>query len=1079
MPGTLSVRKTLVLGMGTTGKEVAEQLAEQLTWQFGSFERASWVRILVMETEKPTSILGDRLIYAGMTTADFAPYRTNPNTAGQEFSFAEWQEGSLIQNVTNIDAGAGNMRMVGRLCLFHRPTYEQLRSRVMADISSLNQLTPQTIADRLGEPGLQVTIQPQTVVYVIGSLCGGTCSGGCADLGYLLDVWSNQSVTRQAIFTLPHPNLSRSEAPRYKKNAYHALVELNHYQLPQNAWRQKLPDHNDPHVIQKPPYDILRVVMPGGPGAAEVQQLNAMIGQYLAAAVGYAGSSIVANDSNAINKMTSTSTIGFMRPLFSTVGIAALEYPGEHIQRALTSRLEAETLKRWLDYQQDNYFKSELRQLGENDFDALLSRMIEQNGTQVDQIMSDGMKQYFQSTPNPRIEEVEQRLQQFEAALTSNGALPAEGTVNVLPTLLPVLERNYRAFLDTIRHNIEEVIRQSLFDLNGGPGFVIQVLEEYSRVLERWAVEAFNLKQKQIQEAVSDKAFLTEALEAARHQIHQINPFGKAQKVKEAWANVQSKLDRYLATEARAQAVKHISDMRLIQQAAEQYRNVSAAYLRRLSRMQTAFQQEQNRLSEEWQRLARSSPEVNGKILFTPDAPGQPGTVSEAYFDLLRQRRWPGEPAVGWSDARKEEEAQKETLPALKPLLDELDKTDGSSIFDPTPGSSSANETIPAEIRRALEARARSYFDALRAQKQVADLVNDPDLASAIQLSEPRLTVAATQLSSLLTGTRGEEPAKQDLAFADLGDEGTVLRPTLENIQRKLSYAMSLQRGQITNSRDPYRILLIRERHGFTFGQMDGVVKKNQYDLTSLGSSDSRDYSFWHTRRDVNWVDPLVPPTRVEQTEEVWLLALLLGSRKDGILEWTPANRGEIDAKGWYQIQGGDYYVYHLEGNADVIGSDMRLPRQFSEAVSRLLIGDYAALRNTLSQRISAYAGKAGYDRLVRVVDEAVKSPSHFGLEGLDRPTAERIARRYYRRSDSLTRAFFEFKTENMDIGRSEFSYLWHRAGDHIEGSSETYLSDAYYCPKCRFALGKEVQDLLNGMFRCPSCNDGERYWPQ
>ena len=58
MSDTLSIRKTLILGLGTTGKEVAEAVAEHLTWQFGGFEKAAWVRLLVLETEQPTSLLG-------------------------------------------------------------------------------------------------------------------------------------------------------------------------------------------------------------------------------------------------------------------------------------------------------------------------------------------------------------------------------------------------------------------------------------------------------------------------------------------------------------------------------------------------------------------------------------------------------------------------------------------------------------------------------------------------------------------------------------------------------------------------------------------------------------------------------------------------------------------------------------------------------------------------------------------------------------------------------------------------------------------------------------------------------------
>ena len=86
MSDTLSIRKTLILGLGTTGKEVAEAVAEHLTWQFGGFEKAAWVRLLVLETEQPTSLLGDRVLRGGISREEYASYLNAPRTAGAAFA---------------------------------------------------------------------------------------------------------------------------------------------------------------------------------------------------------------------------------------------------------------------------------------------------------------------------------------------------------------------------------------------------------------------------------------------------------------------------------------------------------------------------------------------------------------------------------------------------------------------------------------------------------------------------------------------------------------------------------------------------------------------------------------------------------------------------------------------------------------------------------------------------------------------------------------------------------------------------------------------------------------------------------
>ena len=78
MEGTLAIRRTLILGIGTTGREVAESLAEHLTWQFGGLDKVAWVKILVLETEQPVSTLGDRVLWSGMKPDEYSQYITQP-----------------------------------------------------------------------------------------------------------------------------------------------------------------------------------------------------------------------------------------------------------------------------------------------------------------------------------------------------------------------------------------------------------------------------------------------------------------------------------------------------------------------------------------------------------------------------------------------------------------------------------------------------------------------------------------------------------------------------------------------------------------------------------------------------------------------------------------------------------------------------------------------------------------------------------------------------------------------------------------------------------------------------------------
>ena len=106
-----------------------------------------------------------------------------------------------------------------------------------------------------------------------------------------------------------------------------------------------------------------------------------------------------------------------------------------------------------------------------------------------------------------------------------------------------------------------------------------------------------------------------------------------------------------------------------------------------------------------------------------------------------------------------------------------------------------------------------------------------------------------------------------------------------------------------------------------------------------------------------------------------------------------------------------------------------------------------------------------------------MRSLAIFGVTDLDSRRAEQILRRAYRRNDGLTRAFFEFRTGNLQ-NAAEFAHLKHLQGEPIPGrESEVFPNDGYYCPQGHW-LGGDIQRLRDAQFLCTVCNTGERYWP-
>ena len=1080
--GTLNIRKTLVLGLGTTGKEVAEQIAESLKWQYGDFERVSWVKLLVVETEKPSSPLGDRVIHFSISPEEYHEYLSNPMTKGAEFDFASWQNSDVLGSVSNATAGAGNRRMLGRLFLFHQGNYGALEARFKRELSALENLMPKDVTEALKQENLVVNFEDQIAVYVVGTLCGGTCSGVAPDLGYLMRQWSGNSVNPQAIFTLPHPSSSGSNSKRYKKNAFYALKELNHYLLTETSWLQKLPDHEQAHQqgAHILPYEILRVMNPPGPGSDDVPKLNAMIAQYLSAAAGSAGSKIAALDVNALNAMAGVEGMGFLRPMFSTMGISTLEFPGDHIMRGCTDRLIASTLARWLKVEgSDAMVKGALEKAGADDFKTVVQNLLQNNGERLSLVYSRKLETTGAGTP-PKVTEVRELLRDVEGRLTVT-AIPENGTgAQVLPVLVEVMQQNYERFRKATLDQVKSLIGGTLFSLEGGPGFLLKFLNEYQRRLEEWMGRV----QHDLKELQADSRTLREQMEEQLAELERAqnshNPMGKREKVRQGWEKFCTGYETYLETEVQMRALSFLQQRELLQTVRKEFQEVTIRLQRRLETLQSAFQQEQTVREKAWQERARMTPTVNGICYYTPAKSDKDGTMTERYYAGLQQKKYPEEPTIGWNIAEKESAAQRRVLHSLEELMDLLTR-EGESDFDPRPNRQSDRESLPTSTLTELERAARTYFEPLREQVHIAQLAQPNDIASAIQLSQPNLKIATTMLGEALRGTK--TTSHTDVSMALMQTEGGAAdKGKIETIKTQLLNANALNRGEISDNGDPFRLILIRETHGFTLGQMSGVIATNPHDLTALQSAeDCPDFKYWYTRTDVNWINPLTAQRERETAEEAWLLTVLLGHPKDtspGKL--TPARLDEIEARGWYTVLGDQFRVYYPEGVTETTRTEEMLPVDFALAVSRLLEPEYETLLKSLkSAYLGGYLREHGEKRFIEATEDVLESIASFGLKGkitADPKAAQQVVKRYYRRRAKLTSAYFDFKTKEMknDHLFNDLHYL----EDEIHPFAKTKINvDGYYC-EAGHLLGSAPADLKEKEFTCPMCNNGERFWP-
>ena len=221
---------TVVIGLGSTGKHVVAN-AQKYLYEVLNGEQLNLFQFIVLETavnqqDQGWTAPGVNTRPTDINVQDIgAAYNTLKLILANEFSWCP-------QDMHIHGSGAGNKRAGGRLMLFRNMEMIERKFRTSIDDVTTAANDPQTtihinrlLASRGGnqqEHPLPTT--PVPVVLVVGTLTGGTCSGACVDLGYLLRRVAPSS-NREAIFFMP----DNTAIATYKANSWAALSDLVYF----------------------------------------------------------------------------------------------------------------------------------------------------------------------------------------------------------------------------------------------------------------------------------------------------------------------------------------------------------------------------------------------------------------------------------------------------------------------------------------------------------------------------------------------------------------------------------------------------------------------------------------------------------------------------------------------------------------------------------------------------------------------------------------------------------------------------------------------------------------------------------
>ena len=235
----IPVGKTIIVGLGGTGKEVLLRLRRLIVERFGSLEALPCIVFFHLDTDKTTNALQqydrsskddplyDKIKFQPSERVNLLIEGGISKYLGSNINaypqIKEWfQTKGKIADLGDLNEGAGQIRMASRLGFYHN--YDDIEAGLsMVERRLGSEKVPDTIS-KLG-----FSFDPKILnIIVVSSFAGGTGSGTFLDMGFLLKTMFPDS-TRMGIFFLPSFFSGYPGAGRMKANGYAALKELNHY----------------------------------------------------------------------------------------------------------------------------------------------------------------------------------------------------------------------------------------------------------------------------------------------------------------------------------------------------------------------------------------------------------------------------------------------------------------------------------------------------------------------------------------------------------------------------------------------------------------------------------------------------------------------------------------------------------------------------------------------------------------------------------------------------------------------------------------------------------------------------------
>lgn len=881
---TMQATKTLIIGLGSTGTRVCNGILRRLEWEYGSAERAPWVQFLAVETNnnEPTPLRqrGD-FFPIGLDARSYGQILEDPQSH-RRINLDRWADMATLRKLKDTEGGAGNIRMIGRLTFMTDPNFSRVKLALLSRLSTLRQLSENEAFQARGElpdgsnPELLFGSGGQVRVFVVGTLCGGTGSGLSPDFGYFLrSVPLRDEEKIIGVFTLPHEHLTSvvaSSAERLKRNAYHALLELNHYHqanadtLPPILY----PDGTSAN-LQLQPYDLPYLVGPSAPTKQAETELNELVADRIFM-------NIVNPEADPFSKSVDAPMPDrdHQAHVFSTFGLSVVDFPAPQITEAASKLLLHGALSQWQGL--DTGRAQNLAGVLGLDWASLVSALL---GRSADEWQGDAVKAAIAETEEakPDFLKLDRALGELRRQVAPDGGLSEQ------------LRARREQVVETAYLKFQQHAQTALLDRTYGPQVLaaeVSALLEHLQGLHDAARESTSAAQAESGEAWRRVDEGTAQLKAELKRKSFLNP--NRATIEKAQAELRKAIRDFARTQIESGVHASI-------QTHHTYGVIDPGVAEHLQRLLTRVQGNlrsldarvtalKNRIYRDYEARSGELPPVNGWVLLEPRT-----TVQQEYRRALEagkhssiehldniEARLHGEIIQTWTD-----------LPtAVVPPMKQTGEGWLSASFDPR-----GDHLIPPGDYQGLLAAATRPFARQLSQENVVERVmrqsqttpgTEGKIRAAAEKAAPFLRLNRLKAES---GNRSPVMSRQSLLMPPRTDPGDAA-----NFQQVVGSAFSQANTVNLTSPDPTRVLFMEEYFRFPLRGLDQVLGEG-----GLQAAESNDFPTFHTRRDVQWYGLSRREGQLlADAEEALILGVLLGDVevRDGLnIPWTVTGFGD------------------------------------------------------------------------------------------------------------------------------------------------------------------------------------------